>query len=105
MSKKTKVHMVSDMVDEYIDLEGRLGDVIARLQEYADTYGDAAFIERVENYGYGCNEGYHYSINVSRPENDAERAKREKREAEFAEQQRANELRQFEILKAKYGEL
>ena len=105
MAKKTAVRMVDDTVDEYIDLEGCLVDVIKRLQGYADTHGDAAWLDREMNTGYGESEGFHYSIKVSRPENDVERVKREKEEIDRAERQREYELRQLEILKAKYGEL
>ena len=98
---KTKVRMVDDVVDSYLCLEGQIGPTIKRLQEWQEQYGEFAWIDRVENSGYD-NEGWHYELKVSRPEEPSERLVRLAKEKEVKDRQREWEMKQLATLKAKY---
>lgn len=98
---KAKPHMVHEVVDSWLCLEGPLTCTIRRMQEWLEQYGDSVWVDRVENNGYDS-EGYHYELKVSRPETDNERLVRLAKEKEVADRHREWELKHLAQLKAKY---
>lgn len=76
-------------------------DLIEELKNRVKTYGEGLYIDKV--YGsYGDSD--YLAFFVMQPETDDQMATRIRREEEAEANSRAWELRQYEALKAKYGD-
>lgn len=76
-------------------------DLIEELKEKVKTYGEGLYIDKV--YGtYGDSD--YLAFHISQPETDTQMAVRIQQEEQTEANSRAWELKQYEALKAKYGD-
>lgn len=89
--------------EETLSFYGTLAvDVIKELQSYIDKYG--AENVRVDNdYFYSYDDNKYNVIEIQRLETDVEYNTRVAMEVEYEQKREEQERKQFEALKAKYG--
>jgi len=83
----------------YIDGE-KATDLIETLQSYITLYGDSV---RIEETQYEYDNGTYLGVFIDAPEDDMQYAKRVAQEVEYEQRVEAQERKQYEALKAKYG--
>lgn len=93
--------MRQEYIEQWFDVEDKAINIIKRLQEAVDEWGEAN-VEIVKEDGYYGDADY-YSLIRNRPETKEEKAHRLAKERSLQEKRDQREREQYEKLKSKFG--
>ena len=100
--ERIKVSKVIDTIT--YDLDGSIDDAIKYLQRMKETYPDAYISYEEISGSYDPNPQYGLALKTKVDETDSEYAERIAKEERYEKIREDNDRKQYEALKAKFGE-